>query len=211
LQTQGGQLCPATQAAQAHPQPPPPVPPSPPDFTPTHVPLGHGAVTQTMPSSIQSHELAPSAAQVWASPWAAHGSAGTAGADPLLPPPPIIVAGVPPELVPPTPTLPAPHAQSQGGQVAPGAQMGHAHAQVPPVAAPPPHVPPPAVQVQAQGRQVAPGAQEGQAHVQVPPPPPLPVGGPEQSQTTAGQSAFAGQAIGCTQVQPPPEAPRAWQ
>jgi hypothetical protein len=47
--------------------------------------------------------------------------------------------------------------------------------------------------------------------VQVPPPPPAPVpgGGFEQSHWTAGQAAFAGHAIGCTQVQPPPEASRA--
>jgi hypothetical protein len=64
-------------------------------------------------------------------------------------------------------------------------------------------------QAQSQGGQVAPGAHVGHMQVQVPPPPPD--GGLEQSQTTAGQSAFAGQAIGCTQVQPPPEAPRARQ
>ena len=119
---------------------------------------------------------------------------------------------MPPEAEPPTPTLPAPHAQSQGGQAAPGAQVGHAQAHVPPVAAPPPQVPPPpATQSQLQGGQVSPGAHVGHAQVHVPPPPPFPVGGLEQSQTTAGQSAFAGQVIGWTQVQPPPEAPRAWQ
>jgi hypothetical protein len=47
--------------------------------------------------------------------------------------------------------------------------------------------------------------------VQVQVPPPVPGVGLEQSHSTAGQSAFAGQAIGCTQVQPPPEASRAWQ
>jgi hypothetical protein len=108
------------------------------------------------------------------------------------------------------PTLPAPQAQSQGGQVAPGAQVGQVQVHVPPVPlAPPPQVsPPPPAHVQPHGGQASPGAQSGQAHVHVPPPAPPPVGGLEQSQATAGQSAPAGQAIGCTQVQPPPDASR---
>jgi hypothetical protein len=205
----GGQLCPATQAAHAQPQPPPPAPASgAAGLTWTQAPLGHGAVTQTMPSSIQLQALAPSAAQVVASPWLAQGSGASApfGAT--------IVAGVPLEPLPPTPTLPAPHAQSQGGQVAPGAQVGQAQVHVPPPpAAPPPQVlPPPAPpQSQVHGAHAAPGGQAGHAQVHVPPPLPPPAGGLEQSHATAGQSAFAGHAIGCTQVQPPPEASRAWQ
>jgi hypothetical protein len=129
-------------------------------------------VTQTIPSSIQPHAFVVSAVHVFASPCAAHGSDGSAA---IGLPPPTIIAGEPVDPVPPAPTLPAPHAQLQGGQAAPGAQVG-------------------------------------QAQVQVPPPPPLPpAGGLEQSHATAGQSAFAGHAIGCTQVQPPPEASRAWQ
>ena len=112
-------------------------------------------------------------------------------------------------------TLPAPQAQSQGGHDAPGAHVGHAHVHVPPVALPPliealPHDPP-APHVHAHGAHVSPGAQAGQSHVHVPRPPPLPGAGFEQSHWTAGQSASAGQTIGCTQVQPPPEASRVWQ
>jgi hypothetical protein len=85
-----------------------------------------------MPSSIQLHEFAPSAAQAGASPCGVHGStvapAGDSGAT--------IVVVV-------TPTLPEPHAQSHGGQVASGPQVGHAHVQVPPPVAPPPQEPPP--------------------------------------------------------------------
>ena len=111
-----------------------------------------------------------------------------------------------------TPTLPAPHAQSQGGHVAPGAQLGQAHVQVRPPLPPvtPPHAPP-APQAHVHGEQVSPGAHAGQSQVHVPPPPPLPVAGFEQSHWTAGQSAFAGQTTGWTQAQPPPEASRRWQ
>jgi len=161
LHAHGGQLWPPTHAGHAHPHPA--GPPSGTGFTWTHVPLGHGVVTQTMPSSSQPHEFAPSAVQALASPCAAHGStvapAGDSGAT--------IVVVV-------TPTLPEPHAQSHGRQVASGAQVGHVQVQVPP-----------------------------------PPPVPVPGGGFEQSHWTAGQAAFAGHAIGCTQVQPPPEASRA--
>ncbi len=150
-----------------------------------------------MPSSIQLHARALSATQVRASPCTAQGSGVSA------PAPPTIVVGVPVAL-PLTPTLPAPQAQSQGGQLAPGAHAGHAQVQVRPPAQEPP---PP--QSQAQGGQASPGAQTGQVQVHVPPPTPPPGGGCEQSHSTAGQSAFAGQAIGCTQVQPPPEASRA--
>jgi hypothetical protein len=187
---------------------------------------------QTMPSSIQLHEFALSATQVWASPWPAHGSTGGVGvgqsqgrqavpagqvgqtqpvpgsvvAGGVLPPTMVVV--VPVELLPPAPTLPAPQAQSQGGQVVPGAQVGQAQVHVPPPLPPPAQVPPPpAVHSQVHGGQVSPGAHDGQAQVHVPPPVP-PDGGFEQSHWTAGQSALAGQASGCTQVQPPPEASR---
>ena len=71
-----------------------------------------------------------------------------------------------------TPTLPAPHAQSQGGHVAPGAQLGQAHVQVRPPLPPvtPPHAPP-APQAHVHGEQVSPGAHAGQSQVHVPPPP----------------------------------------
>ncbi len=201
LHAHGGQLWPATQAGHAHPHPP--GPPSGTGFTWTHAPLGHGVVTQTMPSSSQLHEFAPSAVQALASPCPAHGSTvAPAGAS---------VATI---VVVVTPTLPEPHAQSHGAQVAPGAQVGHAQVQVPPppTSAPPQEPPPPLAQSQVHGGQAWPGAQVGHAQVQVPPPPPLrdvPGGGFEQSHWTAGQAAFAGHAIGCTQVQPPPEASRA--
>lgn len=115
-----------------------------------------------------------------------------------------------------TPTLPLPHAQSQGGHVVPAGQLGHAHVQVPVPALAVgvfPHEPP-LLQSQLHGEHVSPGAHVGQVQVQVrtPPPPPVtPDGGFEQSHWTAGQSAFAGHAIGWTQVQPPPDASRAWQ
>jgi hypothetical protein len=162
---------------------------------------------QTMPSSIHRHASAVSAAQLVASPCAAQGSTRS---EPAGPPPIIIViAGAPADAAPPMPTLPVPHAQSQGGQAAPGAQVGQVHAHVPPAPAPPPLQAPPPAHVQAHAGQASPGAQSGQAHVHVPPPAPPPVGGFEQSQATAGQSAPVGQAIGCTQVQPPPDASRA--
>ncbi len=85
---------------------------------------------QTMPSSIQLHALAWSAPQAAASPWAAHGSVGAAAAGPTI----VVVVPVGVLL---TPTLPAPHAHSHGGQVAPGAQVGHAQVQVPPPVPPP--------------------------------------------------------------------------
>jgi len=154
---------------------------------------------QTIPSSIQLHEAARSAPQDAASPWAAHGSGVVVGAAPAG------VSVVPPAALPLTPTLPAPQAQSQGGQLAPGTHAGQAQVQVPP---PPQEPPPPAPQSQLHGAQVSPGAQTGQVQVQVPPPPLPPDGGCEQSHSTAGQSAFVGQAIGCTQVHPPPEASR---
>jgi len=153
-----------------------------------------------MPSSSQLHEFAPSAVQALASPCPAHGStvamAGAPGAT--------IVVVV-------TPTLPAPHAQSHGAQGAPGAQVGHAQVQVPPppTSAPAQEPPPPLPQSHEHGGQAWPGAQVGHAQVQVPPPLPVPGGGFEQSHWTAGQAASAGQAIGWTQVQPPPEASRA--
>ena len=202
-QAQGGQLCPAAQAGQAHPHPP--VPPGTGCIW-TQVPLGHGAAMQTTPSSIQVHDLAVSARQLAESACPAQVGASDAGGTS-----PIFVGVVPLEPSPLTPTPPAPHAQSQGGQAAPGAQVGQAQVQVPPPVepvTPPPHEPAP--QSQVQGGQVSPGAQAAQVQVQVPPPP-LPGVGFEQSHSTAGQSALAGHAIGCTQVQPPPEASRAWQ
>src|SRR5262249_37763776 len=155
--------------------------------------------------------LAPSATHVLESPCTAQGSVNSV---PAGPPPPIVVvaAGAPVEPLPPTPTLPAPHAQSHGAHADPGVHVGQMQVHVLPVPlAPPPQVPPPPLlQLHAQGGQVCPGGQAGQAHVQVPPPPAPPfVGALEQSHTTAAQSAFAGHATGCTQVQPPPEAPRA--
>src|SRR5262245_21948896 len=167
---------------------------------------------QTMPSSIQLHELALSARQLLASPWPAQGStggvAGSVVAPGDVPPPPTIVVVVPVEPLPPTPTLPAPQAQSQGGQVVPGAQVGQAQVQVPPPPLSPAQLPPPPPpHSQVQGAQLSPGAQVGQVQVHVPPPPP-PVGGFEQSHWTAGQSPLVGHASGCTQVQPPPEASR---
>ena len=158
---------------------------------------------QTMPSSSQLHEFAPSAVQAPASPCPAHGSTGAMAGAPGA----TIVVVV-------TPTLPAPHAQSHGAQVAPGAQVGHAQVQVPPppAPAPPQEPPPPLPQSHVQGGQAWPGAQVGHAQVQVPPPPlpaPVPGGGFEQSHWTVGQATSAGHAIGCTHVQPPPEASRA--
>jgi hypothetical protein len=159
-----------------------------------------------MPSSIQRHAFATSAAHAAVSAWAAQGSA------------PAPSEGVPSVPLPEgllTLTLPAPHAHVQDGQNIPGAQIGHAQVHVPPPV-PPPQAPrmlaalllPP--QSQVQGGQVSPGAQAGHAQVHVPPPV-LPGVALEQSHSTAGQAVFAGQAIGWTQVQPPPEAARAWQ
>jgi hypothetical protein len=163
-----------------------------------------------MPSSIHLQAFTASAMHTLASPWAAQGSSAASGdGAPTI----VVVVGV---LL--TPTLPSPQAQSQGGQLVPGAQAaGQAQVHVPPAVPPPQEpVPPLPPQSQLHGGQVWPGAQVGQAHVQVPPvpPPKLPVvmvvsGGFEQSHSTAGQAASAGQAIGCTQVHPPPEAPRA--
>jgi hypothetical protein len=85
-----------------------------------------------------------------------------------------------------------------------------------PEPAPPLPVTPTAPSPQAQAHDPPPVLVTGQAQVQVPPPAlPLPAppsvagGGAEQSHCTAGQLAFAGQARGCTQAQPPPEASRA--
>lgn len=146
-----------------------------------------------------------SAAQLPTSVWCAQGSVGASAAGPS-------VGGA--LLL--TPTLPLPHAQSQGGHVVPAAQLGHAQVQVPvppPLVAPPHEAPLP--QSQLHGEHVSPGAHVGQVQVQVrtPPLPPEAPGssGFEQSHWTAGQSAFAGHATGWTQVQPPPDASRAWQ
>jgi hypothetical protein len=109
-----------------------------------------------------------------------------------------------------TPMLPAPQAQSQGAQLAPGAQVGQTQVQVAPLVAAGHDPPPP--QSQAHGGQLSPGGHAGQVQVHVLTPPPLlPEGGVEHSHSTAGQSAFVGQAIGWTQVQPPPDASRARQ
>jgi len=170
----------------------------------THAPLGQGVVMQTMPSSIQVHEFARSARHVVVSACPVQRSVATASAGP----PPILVGVVPLEPSPLTPTLPVPHAQSQGGHGAPAGQAGQAQVQVPPLPTVPPHEP--LEQSHAQGGHVSPGAHAWQVHVQVPPPP-VPGVGLEQSHSTAGQSALAGHAIGCTQVQPPPEMSRAWQ
>jgi hypothetical protein len=150
-----------------------------------------------------------SATQPPASPCLAQGSVDASAAGPT------VVGGVPVTVLL-TPTFPAPQAQSQGAHVAPGAHAGHAQVQVvmlglalvtPPQA-------PAAPQVQLHGAHVSPGVHTGHAQVQVPLPPLLLIsgaGGFEQSHWTAGQSASGGQAIGCTQVQPPPEASRVWQ
>jgi hypothetical protein len=198
-QAHAGQLWPGAHAGHAHPHPPPPGT----SFIWTQAPVGHGAVTQTIPSSIQRHEVAVSAVQLTASAWCAQGSVGVSGAG----------TTVGAALL--TPTFPAPHAQSQGGHVVPAGQLGHAHVQVP---LPPPLVvpahEPPLLQSQLHGGHVSPGAHVGHVQVQVrtpPPPPATPGVGFEQSHWTAGQSAFAGHAIGWTQVQPPPDASRAWQ
>lgn len=79
-----------------------------------------------MPSSIQRHEFAASVAHVVASPWPAHASATSSGALPG------VAAGDAVEPLPLIPTLPAPHAQSHGAQLAPGAHAGQAQVQVPP-------------------------------------------------------------------------------
>ena len=153
-----------------------------------------------MPSSIQLHEFAPSAVQAAASPCAAHGStvaaAGDSGAT--------IVVVV-------TPTLPEPQAQSHGAQVAPGAQVGHAQVQVPPPGAAATGTTTAAAAVAVHGAQVGRARRSDtrrcrcrRRRCRLPP-----GGGFEQSHWTAGQAAFAGHTIGCTQVQPPPEASRA--
>ena len=194
---QGWQLCPAAQAGQAQPQLPPGT-----GRIWTHDPLGQGVVTHTTPSSIQLQALALSAMQLVTSAWPPHGSA-TASRVP------------PPEAPLLTPTLPVPQAQSQGGHETPAGQLGQAQVQVPAPVTAAPVAPtlqaPRPLQSHAQGAHASPGAHTGQSQVHVPPPPLLPVAGFEQSHWTAGQSAFAGQTIGCTQVQPPPEASRVWQ
>ena len=144
-----------------------------------------------------------SAPQLPAAVWCAQGSVGVSAAGGS--------GATLPALL--TPTFPLPHAQSQGGHVVPAAQLGHAQVQVPvpPPVVVPPHEPP-LLQSQLHGGHVSPGAHVGQVQVQVrtpPPPPEAPGTGFEQSHWTAGQSAFAGQAIGWTQVQPPPDASRA--
>jgi hypothetical protein len=165
---------------------------------------------QTMPSSIHRHRFATSAPQVAASAWPPQASATSVvepsgvGAFGLL------------EALPLTPTLPAPQAQSQGAQLSPGGHAGqtqvHVAPLVPLVAVVPPLHDPPLPQSQVHGAQASPGRHAGQVHVHVPPPPPLPpAGGFEHSHSTAGQSALVGHAIGCTQVQPPPDASRARQ
>jgi hypothetical protein len=94
-----------------------------------------------------------------------------------------------------TPMLPAPQAQSHGAQLAPGAQVGQTQVHVAPPVAPGHDAPLP--QWQAHGAQASPGGHAGQVQVHIPTPPPLPpVGGVEHSHSTAGQSAFVGQASG---------------
>ena len=96
----------------------------------------------------------------------------------------------------------------------PTTQTGHAHVQVAAAAllAVTPLQEPLAPHAHEHGGQVAPGAHTGQSQVHV-----LPLlasasgAGFEQSHSTGGQSAFTGQAIGCTHEHPPPEASRAWQ
>jgi hypothetical protein len=64
----------------------------------------------------------------------------------------------------------------------------------------------PPVQSQSQGAQSSPGAHAGHAHVHAPPPPVVPpsLGAPpEQSHSTGGHGAFAGQAMGLTHAQLP--------
>jgi len=136
-------------AGHAHPQPP--LPPPGTGFIPTHRPFGgHGSVKHAIPSSTQPHKSALSALQLSASVKLAHGSVlgggggvtgqsqgahavlggqtghaqvGDEGAPPLALPP----LAVP---VPVTPTVPTPQAQSHGGQVTPGAQVGQAQVHV---------------------------------------------------------------------------------
>jgi hypothetical protein len=196
-QAHGGQVWSAAQAGQAHPQPPLA------GLSWAHAPVGHGAVTQAMPTAIQRHVFIVSAMQVAASVKWAHGSAATSAG----------VGGTGTALWV-TPTLPAPQAQSQAGQLVPAGHAGQAQVHVrAPLLAPvaPPQVAGTLLHEQLQGGQTSPGAHTGQAQVHVPAPPLLPGVGFEQSHWTVGQSALAGQTIGCTQVHPPPEASRVWQ
>ncbi len=109
-----------------------------------------------------------------------------------------------------TPTLPAPHAQSQGGHVAPGAQLGQAHVQVR-AAAVTRHASARAAGARSRTctgnrsrRARTPGSRRCTSLLRRR----CRAAGFEQSHWTAGQSAFAGQTTGWTQVQPPPEASR---
>lgn len=231
MQAHGGQVSPLTHAGQAQPQPAEPEPVPVPVVICWQTPDRHGPLTgQATPSAIQTQASPVSALQLWASAYDEQGSLGGV-VEPPAPPVPVpgelvpvpaagtVVVGTEvdvPEPLPPTVTGPPfGQLQSQAGQVSPGAHTGHAQAQVPPpVPVEQPPLPP--VQSQLQGRHASPGAQAGQAQVQVPPPvlplPPSVVGGGGgQSQATAGQSALGGQATGCAQAQPPPEASAAWQ
>ena len=109
-----------------------------------------------------------------------------------------LVVGLPSPLLPPLETVPDPtQPQLQEGQFWPGAQAGHAQAQVP-LSTQPASVGLP--QVQSQGGQVSPGRHEAHAQVQVPPPLPP----PEQSHSIGGQVVPAGQYAGLTHAQPLP-------
>jgi hypothetical protein len=214
-------------AGQAHPQPAVADPDA--LFIIWQTPDGQfvAVLAQGMAVEIQMQPYVLSPPQLWGSVWLVQGSAGTC----VLPPVPVAGAtDVPPSAVPVVAcgaalfgadAVAAPmfeQLHEQAGQDWFGAQTGQAHAQVPPPvvpppppepvppAQPPPLVPPPLKQVQLHGGQVSPGAHAGQPHVQVPPPPGPPPASPEggggQSQATAGQAPFAGQASGCAQVQP---------
>jgi hypothetical protein len=229
LQVQGGQVVLAGHAAQAHAQPPlaDPEPPLAPasggGLMCMHEPEGHGVVKQAIPSWIQKHESAESAAHEVESVCVVQGSAGG-----------VVVA------------------QSQGAQAAPAGQAGQAHtggdvvdpdeppaapAAVPPVGPLPTGIVVVIVgmgQVQLQAGQAVPAGHSGQLQVQVPLPlepepepqaleppapaeppappvptePPVPPVPPPQSHLQGGQ-ASPGRQAGQLQLQVAPPLPTA--
>jgi len=169
-----------------------------------------------MPSAYQTHAFSVSALHVVASVCSAHGSVEVPASAELGTPPPSqlqgkhgwpgrqvgqvheVVVALPSPWLPPLETVPDPtQLQLQGGQLSPGAQAGHAQAQVPSSTQLPSDG---WAQLQSHGAQLEPGRQDAHAHVQVPPPvPPL-----EQSHSIGGQVDPAGQYAGLTQAQPLP-------
>ena len=113
-----------------------------------------------------------------------------------------LAGSLPPLETTPTGAPPPEQVQSHGAQLASGPQSGQAQAHVPGSLQPGP----PSLQSQAHGGHISPGAQGGHAQLHAPPPPP-----PEQSHSTFGHSAPAGQATGLTQAQSPPPSSLAWQ